>query len=163
MHLLSHYTKYGRDASYIEPLLALDDEMPEVGMFDEQCIGCECGPGWVPLVREAAIALRENGCTFGQIKNKFNRLRIYWDYPKRIEKALAEWRTANLSRPNSEREPLPYQEEMAAITAIISPLLSSLEDRSYRVCEECGIESPPSGDTRIHKAECSGTRSRGPR
>jgi hypothetical protein len=62
-------------------MLDLDDEFPEVGMFEPSCISAEVGPGWVPLLRPVLAVLRKFGCKVGQIKQKFCVLVVHWDAP----------------------------------------------------------------------------------
>lgn len=52
------------------------------GVLLEDAIEC-VGPGWTPLIKEVYIEmLNYPGVQLVQVKEKFGRLRIYWDSPE---------------------------------------------------------------------------------
>ncbi len=155
--LIKHYERYGTP-SYMQHMFDLDEEYPEVDIFGPQCISAEVGPGWNKLLRPIMDVLRENGCKAGQIKQKFGGLRFYWDYPDRIEAAMAEWRAGNHKGRVENGDlvfdvPLPYKEERDAIAALVRPIVELAEKLSYRTCEECGNDTGREGGPSF-RTEC---------
>lgn len=162
--LIKHYSTWGRTPDRIQHLFDLDSEFPEVDIFGPRCISAEVGPGWNKLLRPVMEILRDNGCTAGQIKQKFGGLRFYWNYPEYIERAGDEWRHAGhkgtiVDGKYSFDVPYPFEEERTLISAIVSPIVSAAESMSFRTCEECGVTIDPPRNS-SYKTECDGCRSK---
>lgn len=165
--LIKHYERYGTPA-LMKHMFELDEEFPEVEIFGPQCISAEVGPGWNKLLRPVMQALRDNGCTAGQIKQKFGGLRFYWNFPEHIENAINEWRIAlppfsTRSADQSIDEfyamhPSPFKEETDALRKLIGPIVAEAERLSFRTCENCGVDIGREGGPGW-KTECDGCKS----
>lgn len=141
--LVKHYSVWGRRPEYIQHMLDLDDEFPEVDMFGPHSISAEVGPGWAELLRPVLQALRDNGCKVGQIKQKFGGLRVYWNYPDNIEDDLKQWMETPPDKRKS-KSPL-FQDDIERLHAVIGPVVKEAERLSFLTCEDCGASLKEGG------------------
>ncbi len=166
--LIKHYSTWGRTPDRIQHLFDLDSEFPEVDIFGPRCISAEVGPGWKKILRPVMQILKDNGCTAGQIKQKFGGLRFYWNYPEHIEAAIDEWRNALpvfSTRPANQsidefyaEHPCPFKEETEALRQLVGPIVSEAERLSFRTCENCGADVGHVGG-HGYKTECDDCKS----
>ena len=139
--LKAHYARFG-GVEKIQHVLDLDERYPELEIFGSQCISAEFGPGWKGLVEGCLKVLSRHGCKIVQIKQKFGGLRLYWDYPPRIESALNEWRAKKpvLDGTGKYDPPMPFEDERVVIAAEVNPVIARAESLSFRTCEDCGAD-----------------------
>ena len=146
--------KYGKDGRY-DHMFELDRKYPEVRMFGEQCISAEVRPGWTKILDDLLAVLRDNGCTVRQIKQKFGGLRVYWNYPDRIEEARDVWREQinGMRYDDPNRPRIPMEDESDAVDVIVGPAVARAETLSFRTCEDCGADIGRPGGP-CHNTRC---------
>lgn len=144
--------KYGKGR--YQHMFELDERFPEVQMFGPNCISAEVRPGWKDVLVPVLQALKDNGCTVRQIKQKFGGLRVYWDYPAHIEEARQAWREQTRSLPPGvPRPPLPMEDESDEIDVKVGPVVARAETLSFRTCEDCGADTGRDGGP-CHHTQC---------
>ena len=120
----------------------------------ETCIswGCECGPGWEPIIRRACekLAVLKPPPVLDQVKEKYGGLQIYfhggpwgrrrWYWPALWcaglwssfrHDALRNWRNA------------AYFRSYDGATDTAGAVTDAAEAESYRTCEACGRPGHP--------------------
>lgn len=132
----------------MQHMLDLDDEFPTVDMFGSQCHSAQVGPGWTAILRPVLIALAENDCKAAQIKQKLGGLRVYWNYPDALEKALSLWQCSG------RHVEAPDAEQRAKLRGIIEPIINLAEELSFHTCEVCGEEARLNSDQGYYLTIC---------